>query len=585
MKRPTSNVQRPTLNSQLSTGRASTLGCLLGLALVLASTAVAQPTPAPGFVAAWGTNALGQLDRPLDLEAVIAVDAGFNHVLALRANHTVAAWGDNHRGQCAVPSDAGEVVAVSAGYQHSVALRADGSVRAWGDNRLGQTSVPSEVTNLIAIAAGHRHSLARLEDGRVVTWGGLDGGTLAVPEGLAGVRAMAAGSAFSLALTPGPVFTRQPVGTLIVDGASLALTPIVAGREPFTFQWERDGAPIPGATGAVFTLVGAQPGDAADYTVEVRTFAGQAVSEKASLLVNPAPFLPGPAARGEVVVWGERELDDVAPPATLGEVAAVSTPILGTLSSAIRRDGSVVVWGYSYLLSFAVTGAVQVVTLGGDVLALMNNGIVEVLHSGGGDPPTWWSQLRGIRQLATAGEWLMALRTDGTLAMHPASDLFPSGLSNVVRIAAGYNHAAVVLGDGTVVMLRGLPTPPDLTNAIDVACGYEHTLALRRDGTVSAWGAKGAAQCDVPADLRDAIAIAAGGGHSLALRANGQRCRALSRRRPCGESVRHHSRPRGPTLLPGAAVATTPHCSWSCGHREVEDSPMRTAAGYTERHK
>ena len=59
-----------------------------------------------------------------------------------------------------VPEGLTDVVALNAGWMHSMALRADGTVTAWGDNSYGQTSVPAGLTNAAAIAGGGYHSLA-----------------------------------------------------------------------------------------------------------------------------------------------------------------------------------------------------------------------------------------------------------------------------------------------------------------------------------------------------------------------------------------------------------------------------------------
>ena len=59
-----------------------------------------------------------------------------------------------------MPPDATNVVAVAAGWEHCLALRADGSVIAWGDNSYGQSAVPASATNVVAIAAGYYHNLA-----------------------------------------------------------------------------------------------------------------------------------------------------------------------------------------------------------------------------------------------------------------------------------------------------------------------------------------------------------------------------------------------------------------------------------------
>jgi trimeric autotransporter adhesin len=63
--------------------------------------------------------------------------------------------------------------------------------------------------------------------------------------------------------------------------------------------------------------------------------------------------------------------------------------------------------------------------------------------------------------------------------------------------------------------------PTGLSNVIAVAAGVTDSLALRSDGTVVAWGCRpGSAdhgQCTVPAGLTGVKAIAAGNVQSLAL--------------------------------------------------------------------
>ncbi|MCX8107290.1 MAG: RCC1 domain-containing protein [Verrucomicrobiae bacterium] len=50
--------------------------------------------------------------------------------------------------------------------------------------------------------------------------------------------------------------------------------------------------------------------------------------------------------------------------------------------------------------------------------------------------------------------------------------------------------------------------PGDLTNVIAIAAGWEHALALRDDHTVVGWG-NGTAK-DVPAGLSNVVAVSAG---------------------------------------------------------------------------
>jgi len=58
-----------------------------------------------------------------------------------------------------VPEPNSGYIAVEAGYNHSLGLKADGSIVAWGDNFFGQCTLPSPNSGFVAIAAGYEHSL------------------------------------------------------------------------------------------------------------------------------------------------------------------------------------------------------------------------------------------------------------------------------------------------------------------------------------------------------------------------------------------------------------------------------------------
>lgn len=102
----------------------------------------------------------------------------------------------------------------------------------------------------------------------------------------------------------------------------------------------------------------------------------------------------------------------------------------------------------------------------------------------------------------------------------------PSGLSDVVAIAAGEWHTLVLKADGTVVAWGANNSgqgnvPSDLGDVrVIAACGF-HNMALKSDGTVRAWGWNDSGQCNVPAGLSNVVDIAGGWSHSLALKADG----------------------------------------------------------------
>lgn len=153
-----------------------------------------------GTVVSWGNNAYGQLNLPVGLNDIMAIDVGNTHTLALKSDGTVVAWGHNDDGQTNVPLGLDGVVKIATGPHHSLALRSDGTVVAWGYNSSGETDVPADLDGVVAIAAGALHSLALKSDGSIVAWGGNYSGQTNVPTGLDGVVTIAAGLYHSLAL-------------------------------------------------------------------------------------------------------------------------------------------------------------------------------------------------------------------------------------------------------------------------------------------------------------------------------------------------------------------------------------------------
>ncbi|MEU0880555.1 PKD domain-containing protein [Lentzea sp. NPDC005914] len=160
-----------------------------------------QFTVARGAVKHWGDDHQGLLKVPEEASSgVVAIDAGFSHCVALKANGRVIVWGNDSAGELEVPERAlSGVVAISAGWSQNLALRSDGTLVRWGAPRV---KVPDEaLTNVIAIAGGLDHSLVLKSDGRVIAWGDNAYGQTDVPDAaLSGVVAIAAGSNHSLAL-------------------------------------------------------------------------------------------------------------------------------------------------------------------------------------------------------------------------------------------------------------------------------------------------------------------------------------------------------------------------------------------------
>jgi alpha-tubulin suppressor-like RCC1 family protein len=81
----------------------------------------------------------------------VAVAAGYQHSLGIRADGSLWAWGDNAYGQLGLgsyPTQTAPVrvgtdtwAAVSAGFNNSAAIKSDGSLWAWGNDLYGQLGV------------------------------------------------------------------------------------------------------------------------------------------------------------------------------------------------------------------------------------------------------------------------------------------------------------------------------------------------------------------------------------------------------------------------------------------------------------
>jgi alpha-tubulin suppressor-like RCC1 family protein len=105
-------------------------------------------------VVAWGRN--NHLFSPISSsqDDYLAISAGNEHGLALKADGAVLAWGNKLYGQGTAPEPNQDFLSVSAGTFHSLALKTDGSILAWGHKGFGQWAVPQPNRDFVAVAAG-----------------------------------------------------------------------------------------------------------------------------------------------------------------------------------------------------------------------------------------------------------------------------------------------------------------------------------------------------------------------------------------------------------------------------------------------
>ncbi|HEU4390686.1 MAG TPA: immunoglobulin domain-containing protein, partial [Blastocatellia bacterium] len=108
--------------------------------------------------------------------------------------------------------------------------------------------------------------------------------------------------------TPGdpPTITTQPVSQTVPAGSNTTLSVSAAGTAPLSYQWQKNGSPISGATLPTLTLTNVQAGDAGGYRVVVSNTAGSAISTTAVLGVDTGPAAPSITSQpaSQVVMTG-----------------------------------------------------------------------------------------------------------------------------------------------------------------------------------------------------------------------------------------------------------------------------------------
>lgn len=124
-----------------------------------------------------------------------------------------------------------------------------------------------------------------------------------------------------------PSITAHPEQRTACAAGSVSFSVTATGTAPLSYQWRKDGTPIPGATGPTYTIGSVAAGNAGTYTVVVTNTAGSATSNPATLSVNTAPSVSAQPA-SQAVCLGS--------PATLSVTATGTAP----LTYQWKKDGS-----------------------------------------------------------------------------------------------------------------------------------------------------------------------------------------------------------------------------------------------------
>jgi hypothetical protein len=313
---------------------------------------------------------------------------------------------------------------------------------------------------------------------------------------------------------PAPVITVQPADLTVTLGQPATFT-VVATGTALSYQWQRNGVDIPGATGPSYTTPPTVPADSGVVIKVIVTNPGGSVSAQAFLYVQPPPVAIDVQPASQTVLVGQAATFSVSasgsglsyqwqlggvdlpgatgesyttPPATLDHGGRVYRVIVSNLFGTVTSDPATLT---VEPLVAPVRATPWVEGTGGGGVALRADGTV-------------WAW--GDGALGQLGQG----HTQGSLSPVLVRD--PSGagaLDRVVKISGGATHVLALRDDGTVwawgqstlgatdtneqlatlpVQVAGIDGAGFLSNVVDVSAGLGVSAAVLADGTVVAWG-------------------------------------------------------------------------------------------------
>lgn len=584
---------------------------------------------ADGRVMAWGQDVAGETLIPPDLNHVVAIAAGAHHVLALKNDGTVRSWGNNDYNQTNVPSGLTNIVRIAAGPYYNLALRTDGTTVAWGGNTSSDPDTWPSLTNIVAISrssalradgrvatfgtantllaltnvagladsGGLKVFLANLPPvatpktvnlpanfDSAITFSGTDTNTdllsfkiSSFPTNGTLYQFTTNGRGPQILVSGSPV--TDPLGRVLYAPASNQFGAAFDGFGFTAYDGDADSAPAQLQINLVATkpLAYTQtstPISASSAQIHGMVFSGNfpstawfewgtnSVSEQASpeqlIAFSPAPIRVSLALSNltplivyryrlvtsnalgltygienrfttgqRVTAWGQNIYGQTTIPPGLSNVISIAGGAY--LSGVLLANRTAYSWGFLTAPS-AVASNLTALALGNNFGLGISNGTVIGWGTSQNLPPLPPTGLSNIIGIAAGDAYGMALRSDGKVFTWGWNEYgpisVPASATNIVAISSGRGHCLALRADGQIIGWGnndyGQAAPPSaLSNVVMVAAGGNHSLALRSNGTVFGWGLNSAGQVYVPLSATNVIAVAAGGAHSMALRADG----------------------------------------------------------------
>ncbi len=249
-----------------------------------------------------------------------------------------------------------------------------------------------------------------------------------------------------------PYFVQQPAAQSANVGSAITFSASATGSNPLSYQWQFNGTNIANATNSVYSKSGVQWSDGGSYSVVVTNAAGSVVSSNVTLTIINKPFAAALPSTG-------------------------ITPNAATLNGFVTPNGMDTVAWYNWGTTTTYGSQTPATDVGSGYGVLPISVNLNGLNSG----VIYHFQLVASNALGV---------TQGP------DRIFTTG----GRVNAW--------GDNSYGQTN---LPSGLTNVVMVAAGAYHGLALENNGTITGWGNNTFNQASVPGNLTNEIAVAAGG--------------------------------------------------------------------------
>ena len=351
---------------------------------------------------------------------------------------------------------------------------------------------------------------------------------------------------------PAPIVLSQPAGCDLVRPGATASFSVTANGSLLKYQWKRNGLTLTngsgysGVTTPTITISPVTAIQAGRYECVVTTCDGTVSTTSAGAYLTVMAEAPAPRSH---LSWGENSASQVGngnavEPQPTGSYTQLKNLVQAeggrSFSVALKSDGTVWTWGHTGNCELGnggfpvnVPSPAQINITDVDQIAAGFSHVAALRH---GRVWTWGANFYG-----QIGDSTRDWRCVPTLSMFPdcivevaCGQHFTLALDAEGSVwACGYG-AQGEMGNGTNTILNVKPAMiPGLSDVIAIDAGFNHAYALKRDGTVWSWGMNSFGQLGtgvgggstVPvqvAGLTSVRAIAASNLNGYAIRNNGE---------------------------------------------------------------